>query len=74
MNLFFLIGYLARSGWPALEPAFVERIHKVRKFWTIAAMEFDRQFDVQSKENVYDSRGFILLQLKLAFFPDSRNK
>lgn len=37
-------------------------------------MESDRQFDVQSKENVYDSRGFILLQIKLAFFPDSRNK
>ena len=44
-------------------------------FWTISATEAQKAVeDNQNKENRDESREFVVLQTKLAFFPGSRSK
>ena len=50
----------------------VERTNKVRNFWTMSAMK--KSGRRQSKKgNIEDTRGFIVVQTQMAFFPGSRN-
>ena len=52
----------------------MERTNKVRNFWTMSAMKSQKAAeDSQTKENINDTRGFVLLQTQMAFFPGSRN-
>ena len=52
----------------------VERTSKVRNFWTMSAMKSQKAAeDSQTKENINDTRGFVLLQIQMGFFPGSRN-
>ena len=47
---------------------------QVRNFWTMSAMKSQKAAeDSQTKENINDTRGFVLLQTQMAFFPGSRN-
>ena len=53
----------------------VERTYKLRKFWTVSAMESQKTAKgSQNREEISDSCGFIALQTQLSFFPGSRNK
>ena len=46
----------------------MERTYKVRNFWTLSATEKQKALeDSRNKENINDSRGFIVLQTHLAF-------
>ena len=52
----------------------MERTNKVRNFWTMSAMKSQKAAeDSQTKENINDTRGFVLLQTQMGFFPGSRN-
>ena len=53
----------------------VERTYKLRKFWTVSAMESQKTAKgSQNREEINDSCWFIALQTQLSFFPGSRNK
>ena len=54
----------------------LHRVHQpLRNFWAVSAMEWQKAVeDSQNKENINDSRGFVVLQKQLAFFSISRNK
>ena len=46
----------------------MERTNKVRNFWTMSAMKSQKAAeDSQTKENINDTRGFIVLQTQMAF-------
>ena len=46
----------------------MERTYKVRNFWPLSATETQKALeDSRNKENINDSRGFIVLQTHLAF-------
>ena len=46
----------------------MERTYKVRNFWTLSATETQKALeDSRNKENINDSRGFIVLQIHLTF-------
>ena len=52
----------------------MQRTNKVHNFWTMSAMKSQKAAeDSQTKENINDTRGFVLLQTQMAFFPGSRN-
>ena len=54
----------------------LHRVHQpLRNFWAVPAMESQKAVEEsQNKENINDSRGFVVLQKQLAFFSISRNK
>ena len=53
----------------------LERRFKVRNFRTMTATQSQKAAEEnQNKENKNETRGFILLQTQLTFFPASRNK
>lgn len=54
----------------------LHRVHQpLRNFWAVSAMESQKAVEEsQNKENINDSRGFVVLQKQLAFFSISRNK
>ena len=61
--------------YPVQEKHCVERTYKLRKFWTVSAMESQKTAKgSQNREEINDSCGFIALQTQLSFFPGSRNK
>lgn len=67
------LAHLACSGLavpiPRKKISFVEQTHKVRNFLTMSVMESQKASeDRQNIEKLNDSRGFIVLQIKLAFF------
>ena len=46
----------------------MEQTYKVRNFWTFSAIETQKALeDSRNKENINDSRGFIVLQTHLTF-------
>ena len=53
----------------------LHRVHQpLRNFWAVSAMESQKAVeDSQNKENINDSRGFILPQSQSAFSPGFRN-
>lgn len=52
-----------------------ERKFKVGNFWTMTATQSQKAAEEnQNKENINETRGFILLQTQMTFFPASRNK
>lgn len=54
----------------------LHRVHQpLRNFWAVSAMESQKAVEnSQNKDNINDSRGFVVLQKQLVFFSISRNK
>ena len=67
--------HLVHPRLPALTPPKKKRNYLERDFWTMSAIESQKEAeDSQNKENINDSRGFIGSQKQLVFFSVSRNK
>ena len=67
--------HLVHSRLPALTPPKKKRNYLERDFWTMSAIESQKEAeDSQNKENINDSRSFIGSQKQLVFFSVSRNK
>ena len=67
--------HLVHPRLPALTPPKKKRNYLERDFWTMSATESQKAAeDIQNKENINDSRGFIGSQKQMVFFSISRNK